>query len=139
MIATLRAAAPVIAAQLNCADLVYVNDQSLIGINEEISKMDNRNLENLAEISKVMQKHVTVDRIATKQRVYFRDLSYVGLASDTSSVKTMIMRTLRSKSHDEVDSQDEILRIVSAVEKAHLDRKAALLAQIARIQALLGR
>ena len=139
LIATLRAAAPVIAAQLNCADLVYVNDQSLIGINEEISKMDNRNLENLAEISKVMQKHVTIDRIATKQRVYFRDLSYVGLASDASSVKTMIMRTLRSKSHDEVDSQDEILRIVSAVEKAHLDRKAALLAQIARIQALLGR
>ena len=139
LIANLRVAAPISAAQFNCADLVYVNDQSLIGINEEISKMDNRNLENLHEISKVMQKHVTVDRIATKQRVYFRDLSYVGFASDASSVKTMIMRTLRSKPQDEIDSQEEILQIVSAVEKAHLDRKAALLAQIARIQALLGR
>jgi len=139
LIAALRAGAIITTTQFNCADLVFVNEKSLIGINAEISKMDNRDLENLEEISKIMQKHVTINRISTHQRVYFCDLSYVGLASETSKVKTMIMRTLRSKPSEEIDSQDEILRIVSEVEKAHLDRKEVLLAQISRIQALLGR
>ncbi len=139
LIVALRAGEIITTTQFNCADLVFVNEKSLIGINAEISKMDNRDLENLEEISKIMQKHVTIDRISTHQRVYFFDLSYVGLASETSKVKTMIMRTLRSKPSEEIDSQDEILRIVSEVEKTHLDRKEVLLAQIARIQALLGR
>jgi len=139
LIAALRAGEIITETQINCADLVFVSEQSLIGINAEISKMDNRDLENLDGISKIMQKHVTINRISTYQRVYFRDLSYVGLATETSKVKTMIMRTLRSKPAEEIDSQDEILRIVSEVEKAHRDRKEVLLAQIARIQALLGR
>jgi len=95
--------------------------------------------EEIASVEKIVFKFLTIDRVARGDRVNFRDLQTLGLISSDSKHKSSITTALRKATSIQVDTFEKIENFVSAVEKKFSDRKAALLAQIARIQALLGR
>jgi hypothetical protein len=90
-------------------------------------------------VEKIVFKFLTVDRVARGERVSFRDLQNLGLISFESKHKSTITTALRKATSIQVDTFEKIESFVSSVEKKFSDRKAALLAQIARIQALIRR
>ena len=77
--------------------------------------------------------------MAKGERVNYLDLQTIGLIKADSIHKSSIAAAIRKAATSQVDTFAKIESLVAGVEKKFSDRKAALLAQIARIQALLGR
>jgi uncharacterized repeat protein (TIGR02543 family) len=125
--------------QLNAADINGATEKNISGVNSEILKLNEKAKEEIISVEKIVFKFLTVDRVARGERVSFRDLQNLGLISFESKHKSSITTALRKATSIQVDTFEKIESFVSAVEKKFSDRKAALLAQIARIQALLGR
>ena len=130
---------PITTKQLNAAEIYGGTEKNVSLINSDISKLSDSSKDEISAIEKIVFKYLTIDRVARGERVNFRDLQSLGLISEKSNHKSSITIALRKAASIQVDTFDKIERFVSAVEKKFSDRKAALLAQIARIQALLGR
>jgi cellobiose-specific phosphotransferase system component IIA len=130
---------PITTKQLNAAEIYGGTEKNVSLINSDISKLSDSSKEEISAIEKIVFKYLTIDRVARGERVNFRDLQSLGLISEKSNHKSSITIALRKAASIQVDTFDKIESFVSAVEKKFSDRKAALLAQIARIQALLGR
>lgn len=125
--------------QLNAADINGATDKNISGVNSEILKLNEKAKEEISSVEKIVFKFLTVDRVARGERVSFRDLQNLGLISFESKHKSSITTALRKATSIQVDTFEKIESFVSSVEKKFSDRKAALLAQIARIQALIRR
>lgn len=127
------------AKQFNAAEINGATDKNIALINFDLSKLSDSSKDAISEIEKVVFKYLTIDRVSRGERVNFRDLQSLGLISENSIHKSSITTALRRATSVQVDTFEKIESFVSAVEKKFGDRKAALLAQIARIQALLAR
>lgn len=125
--------------QLNAAEINGATEKNISGINSEILKLSEKLKEEIASVEKIVFKFLTIDRVARGDRVNFGDLQTLGLISSDSKHKSSITTALRKATSIQVDTFEKIESFVSAVEKKFSDRKAALIDQIARIQALLGR
>jgi uncharacterized repeat protein (TIGR02543 family) len=125
--------------QLNAADINGATEKNISGVNSEILKLNEKAKEEISSVEKIVFKFLTVDRVARGERVSFRDLQNLGLISFESKHKSSITTALRKATSIQVDTFEKIESFVSSVEKKFSDRKAALLAQIARIQALIRR
>ena len=125
--------------QLNAADINGATDKNISGVNSEILKLNEKAKEEISSVEKIVFKFLTVDRVARGERVSFRDLQNLGLISFESKHKSSITTALRKATSIQVETFEKIESFVSSVEKKFSDRKAALLAQIARIQALSRR
>jgi uncharacterized repeat protein (TIGR02543 family) len=139
IIKSLKDEKPISIKELNAADLNGATEKNIGLINLEISKLSDSSKEEISSIERILFKYLTIDRVARGERVNFRDLQSLGLISSDSKHKSSITTALRKAASIQVDSFEKIESFVTAVEKKFSDRKAALLAQIARIQALLGR
>ena len=125
--------------QLNAAEIIGATEKSISQINIEIKNLSEREKEVITSVEKIVFKFKTIDRVSRGERVFFRDLESIGLIRPDSKNKSSISIALRKAASAQVDTFEKIENFVSVVEKKFSDRKAALLAQIARIQALLSR
>lgn len=136
---TIKEEKPIVIKQLNAAEINGATEKNISAINVDILKLSESTKEQISSVEKIVFKYLTIDRVARGERVNFRDLESLGLISAGSNHKSSITIALRKAASIQVDTFDKIEGFVNAVEKKFSDRKAALLAQIARIQALLGR
>lgn len=136
---TIKEGKPIVIKQLNAAEINGATEKNISAINVDILKLSESTKEQISSVEKIVFKYLTIDRVARGERVNFRDLESLGLISAGSNHKLSITIALRKAASIQVDTFDKIEGFVNAVEKKFSDRKAALLAQIARIQALLGR
>ncbi len=136
---TIKEGKPIVIKQLNAAEINGATEKNISAINVDILKLSESTKEQISSVEKIVFKYLTIDRVARGERVNFRDLESLGLISAGSNHKSSITIALRKAASIQVDTFDKIEGFVNAVEKKFSDRKAALLAQIARIQALLGR
>ncbi len=136
---TIKEGKPIVIKQLNAAEINGATEKNISAINVDILKLSESTKEQISSVEKIVFKYLTIDRVARGERVNFRDLESLGLISAGSNHKSSITIALRKAASIQVDTFDKIEGFVNAVEKKFSDRKSALLAQIARIQALLGR
>jgi len=125
--------------QLTAAEINGATEKTISPINLEITKLTEEAKESITSVERIVFKFLTVDRMAKGQRINFLDLQSIGLIKADSIHKSSIAAAIRRASSTQVDTFAKIESLVAEVEKKFSDRKAALLAQIARIQALLSR
>ena len=130
---------PISLKQLSAAEINGATEKTISPINLEITELTEAAKESISSVEKVVFKFLTVDRMAKGERVNYLDLQTIGLIKADSIHKSSIAAAIRKAATSQVDTFAKIESLVAGVEKKFSDRKAALLAQIARIQALLGR
>ena len=130
---------PLTVGLLASADIFGASPKNIGEINKEVALLPASSHQNLNELTKIINKFAIVAKIADRQGYYISDLVNAGFVASDSEFKTSIMLQLRSLPTDQIDSPEKINAVVAAVTKKANDRKAAIAAAIARIQALTRR
>ena len=117
------------------ADVSGANPKNIKIINFDIRELADSSKEKFSNISQVVLKYFTVDKVASNQKFYYSDLAKVGLAPEQSKVKTSIVRELSRRDAIEVDTVEKIKDVVASVEKEFNERTSRLASIIAKIKA----
>ena len=120
------------ANQLLQADFAGVTANNITSINSEFAKLPEDKKADLKELSKIVFKYATVDKISEHGTLYAGDLVTIGLIPDESKNKSAILVALKKLPTGSVKTFEEIQAVVAAIEKQATDRKAKLAAIKAR-------
>lgn len=123
---------PLTANQLLKADFDGVTEKNISLINNDITKLPEKEKTDIRLIEKVVFKYATVDKIASGRRVYSADLINAGLIPEESKNKAAIIAELKRLPEVAVDSYEEIQEVIALYEKSVSERKSRLAAILAR-------
>lgn len=118
--------------QLLQADFAGVTAKNVGLVNADISKLPEADRTDIEQIEKVVLKFATVDKVAEGKVFYPADLIEVGLIPQDSKIKSSITSALKKLPASSLDSFEKIQAEVAAVEKKLADRKARLVAILAK-------
>lgn len=119
--------------QFAAADLRGVTVKNVDLINSEISKLPKSESGVISAVAKIVFKYEVAGRVEGKGTIFYSELAAAGLAPESSSYKTMIVRDLKKLSGSDLSTIAQIQSAIQVIEAKYKERKAKLSAVVERI------
>ena len=124
----------------NRAEIDGANDKNIEQINSEISRLSDTDKETISPVAKILFKYMTADQISKGYQVSFYNLQTIfGPLKSEPAYKSALNVGLRNAGAEQKDSIEKIQSLVREIEKRVSDRKADIVARLARIRASILR
>ena len=137
MVRKVKARIEVLKSDLAAAELALIGQPLLERANTDFKNLDTATAINYPLVNYIISKYEVYDRISgnISGTIYPRDLVKYGLLEESTPMKSLILRDIKSRFASERDTFEEINQLLAKAKMQQLARKERLASTIARIHA----